>query len=200
MPGDDNLTQKVEEQTALKADDGTQDVMSSPSQDEGDIVFDLEYVRKLREEAMSRRKKLREIEQELDKYKAEVEELRKNLAEAERIAEEKDNTLKQRQTEYETKLLAQNLGIVDPDVAWSLLNVSAIEFDNDGRPKNLEQLLKELVNKKPYLVNRVQYAATNPARSSPPIFTRAQLRDPKFFAENRDAIMEAMRDGRIVED
>lgn len=193
----------------------TQVVNESPAQDAGKPAeaqvaeeerFDAEYVKKLRAEAAQYRTRLRELEQKVkaheDEKLSEQEKLQKKLAELEREAAEKARALQERTTEYEVKLKAANLGIIDPEAAWRLLDVAAIEFYDDGKPKNIELLLKELIKNKPYLAALAQYAATNPARSSvnQTTFTRSQLRDPKFFAEHRDEIMRAMQEGRILED
>lgn len=170
--------------------------------------FDAEYVRKLRAEAAEYRKRLRELE---GKVKAdeeakltEQERLQKRLAELERKETEYQMALQARTLEYEVKLRAAQLGIVDPDAAYRLLDLKQIEFDEDGRPANLDKVLKALITAKPYLVGGGgQVSPTNPAQgrvSGQQVFTRSQLRDPKFFAANRDAIMQALREGRILED
>ncbi len=170
--------------------------------------FDTEYVRKLRAEAAEYRKKLRDLE---GKVKAdeeakltEQERLQKRLAELERKEAEYQMSIQARTLEYEVKLHASRLGVVDPDAAYRLLDLKQVEFDEDGKPVNLEKALKELVTKKPYLVSTGSVPSpTNPAQgrvSGQQVFTRSQLRDPKFYAANRDAIMQALQDGRILED
>jgi len=194
----------------------TQVVNESPAQDAGkqqsdaqdaeEEHFDAEYVKKLRAEAAQYRTRLRELEQKVkaheDEKLSEQEKLQKKLTELEREAAEKARALQERTTEYEVKLKAANLGIIDPEAAWRLLDVAAVEFDDDGKPKNIEPLLKELIKNKPYLAQNTQYATTNPARSgvNQTTFTRSQLRDPKFFAEHRDEIMRAMQEGCVLED
>jgi small-conductance mechanosensitive channel len=170
--------------------------------------FDADYVRKLRAEAAEYRKRLRELEgrvkAEEEAKMTEQERLQKRLAELERKEAEYQQVLQARTLEYEVKLQASKLGVVDPDAAYRLLDVKQIEFDDDGKPTNIEKALKDLVAKKPYLVASGGVPSpTNPAQgriSGQQVFTRSQLRDPKFFASNRDAIMQAMREGRILED
>ena len=170
--------------------------------------FDADYVRKLRAEAAEYRKRLRELESKVkadeEAKLTEQEKLQRRLAELERKEAEYQQALQARTLEYEVKLQASRLGIVDPEAAFRLLDLAQIEFDDDGKPANLEKILKELVGKKPYLVvSSGMPSPTNPAQgriSGQQVFTRSQLRDPKFFAANRDAIMAALREGRITED
>jgi len=170
--------------------------------------FDTEYVRKLRAEAADYRKRLRELEgkvkAEEDAKMTEAEKLQKRLAELEAKETEYKNALQARTLEYEVKLHAARLGVVDPEAAYRLLDLKQVEFDEDGKPVNLEKVMKELVTKKPYLVGATGVTSPmNPAQgrvSGQQVFTRSQLRDPKFFAANREAIIQAMREGRILED
>lgn len=168
--------------------------------------FSAEYVRKLRREAADYRKRLRELEQRVQQYEeeklSETERLQKRLAEAEREITRLQQERQERLLKYEVQLAAGKLGIIDPDAAYRLLDLNLVEFDDDGEPQNIEKLLRDLVAEKPYLVAGSGVSPTNPARSvgSPPVFTRSQLRDPKFFQAHRDAIMQAVREGRIVEE
>lgn len=116
---------------------------------------------------------------------------------------------------YEVQLQAQALGIIDPDAAVKLLDASKIEYDDEGAPKNLGKLLRELVAAKTYLVapaNQGQQntgaqqtasasSATNTATgaSRTTLFTESQIASmsPEDYAKNRAAIFQAMRDGRI---
>lgn len=196
---DDAQTQVVNESSAQDAEKLTEVQTAEEER------FDAEYVKKLRAEAAQYRTRLRELEQKVkaheDEKLNETEKLQKKLSELEREAAEKARALQERTTEYEVKLKAANLGIIDPEAAWRLLDTAAIDFNEEGKPTNIEPLLKELIKNKPYLAQSTQYAATNPARSSvsQTTFTRSQLRDPKFFAEHRDEIMRAMQEGRILE-
>lgn len=167
--------------------------------------FDAEYVRRLRAEAAEYRKKMRELEQTVKQHEesklSENEKLQKKLAELEREQALWQRERQERTLKYETMLAASKLGVVDPDAAYKLLDLADIEFDEDGSPKNVEKVLRGLIAKRPYLVGAAGGSPTNPARStaSPTTFTRSQLRDPNFFKAHRDAIMQAMREGRIME-
>ena len=170
----------------------------------GQKTFDAAYVQKLRREAAEYRKRLRELEKALkEKEEAELSEqerLQRRVAEYEARLAELERDRQERTLQYEVKLRAAAMGIVDPDAAWRLLDLAAIEFDEDGTPTNIDEALEALVKAKPYLRSQAapQVAPTNPARRAQ-VFTRSQLRDPKFFREHREEIMAALREGRIVE-
>jgi hypothetical protein len=200
-----------DEQTTQAVNDGATPAVAqqtdTPAVEEQER-FDADYVRKLRAEAADYRKRLRELEGKVkmdeEAKMTEQEKLQKRLAELERKEAEYQQTLQARTLEYEVKLQASQLGI-DPDVAYRLIEPKQVEYDDDGKPTNIPKILKELAAKKPYLVasGGVMPSPTNPAQgriSGQQVFTRSQLRDQKFFAANRDAIMQAMREGRITED
>jgi hypothetical protein len=46
---------------------------------------------------------------------------------------------------------ATKLGYRDPDIAYRLLDRAALEFDTEGAPKNVDKLLRELLQQTPYL-------------------------------------------------
>lgn len=192
----------------MSEDTETQVVNDSAAQDAAPAeaqVAESEYVKKLRAEAAQYRTRLRELEAKVREDEnaklTEQERLQRRLAELEIAAAEKERILQERTVEYETKLKAASMGIVDPDAAWRLLDLAELEFDETGRPSNLEAALQKLIKAKPYLVQTSQYAMTNPSRSqsTQTSFTRAQLRDPKFFSEHRAEIMRAMQEGRIYD-
>jgi hypothetical protein len=201
MSEETKATQVVNEEVAQEA------VQPDVQETEGER-FDAEYVRKLRAEAAEYRRRLRELESKVKSEEeakmTEQERLQKRLAELERKEAEYQRVIQSRTLEYEVKLLAVRLGIVDPDAAYRLLDLKQIEFDDDGRPVNLEKVIRDLIATKPYLVSQqAPVSPTNPAQgriSGQQVFTRSQLRDPKFFAANREAIMQALREGRILED
>ncbi|MGB9591316.1 MAG: phage scaffolding protein [Candidatus Kryptoniota bacterium] len=131
--------------------------------------FDTEYVRKLRAEAAEYRKRLRELESKVkaeeEAKMTEQERLQKRLAELERKETEYQQSLQARTLEYEVKLHAARLGVVDPEAAYRLLDLKQVEFDEDGKPTNLEKVMKDMVTKKPYLLGgSPSVSPTNPAQ------------------------------------
>lgn len=170
--------------------------------------FDAEYVRKLRAEAAEYRRRMRELEGQVKQYEearlSETERLQKRLAELERELTHIQQERQERILRYETMLAAQRLGIVDPEAAYRLLDLSSLEYDDAGQPTNLEQALKQLVAKKPYLAGQGQLSAgapTNPATGGPArtgTFTASQIADRRFYEQHREEILQALAEGRIL--
>lgn len=125
-------------------------------------------IKRLRAEAADYRKKLRALEQEVkrrdDEKLSETERLQARLAELEQERTTYQTERQERILRYETMLAASKLGIIDPEAAYKLLDVSQIEFDDDGAPKNLERCLHALLEAKPYLAAAGHASPTNPAR------------------------------------
>jgi small-conductance mechanosensitive channel len=200
-----------EQMTQAVNDGATQTVAQSDTQaveEQKHLDSDSEYVRQLRAEAAKNRNRLRELEKKIEADEeakmTKQEQLQKRLTELERKEAEYQQTLQARTLEYEVKLQASQLGI-EPDVAYRLIEPKQVEYDDDGKPTNILKILKDLVAKKSYLVasGGVMPSPTNPSQgriSGQQVFTRSQLRDGKFYAANRDAILQAMREGRITED
>ncbi len=101
---------------------------------------------------------------ELKKLKAasqtEAEKLTNRLAELEKEQATWQRERQESTVRYEVLLAAGKLNIVDPDAAYRLLDLAEIEYDKEGRPTNVEAVLKGLVKAKPYLVKA---QATPPA-------------------------------------
>jgi hypothetical protein len=157
-----------------------------PVQEAEEERYDAAYVRKLRAEAAEYRRKLRELERELrrrDEEKlSETERMRMRLSELERELTQRELVLREHTLRYETMLRARELGIIDPDAAYRLLDLSEVEYDESGQPTNIEKLLRELVRKRPYLVGHAA-SATNPSRTT--ISLEDALRSGDIHAINR---------------
>jgi len=199
----------VTNENELDTQNQEQETQQAQEQEAQEQQFDAAYVRKLRAEAAENRKRLRELEAKVkadeDAKLTEQERLQKRIAELEKKDSEYQQTLQERTVRYEVMLTANKLGIVDPDAAFRLLDISSLEFDEDGKPNNIEKVLKKLVSDKPYLIGSGGGSAspTNPAQGrigGQQQFTRSQLRDHKFYQANRDAILKAAAEGRIIED
>jgi len=140
-----------------------------PAQEAEEERYDAAYVRKLRAEAAEYRRKLRELERDLRKRDeeklSETERMRVRLSELERELTQRELALREHTLRYETMLRARDLGIIDPDAAYRLLDLSEVEYDESGRPTNIERLLRELIRKRPYLAGN-SASATNPSRTT----------------------------------
>jgi len=111
------------------------------------------------------------------------------------------------QNHHEVERLATRLNIVDPEAAVKLLDWGSLDYDDDGRPQDVEKALKTLIHDKPYLLKdagRTSNTSTgNPAtRSSAPgqrMYTMAEINDYQFYSKNREDIKRAYTEGRIIE-
>jgi phage-related minor tail protein len=101
-----------------------------------------------------------------------------DLTEAQKVAKERDDFKAQLEAERlrgkqltvreKAKDLAYKLGIVDADVAYRLLDTEAIEYDANGEPTNLEDLLKALLAEKSYLAGKPRPSGSGePGRRGP---------------------------------
>lgn len=112
-------------------------------------------LKKVRGEAAGNRTKLREHEE-----RAEAERLAKltdiERAQAERDAALASSTAKDktiRDLRARTVILesATRAGFRNPELAYRLVDVDSLEFDNDGRPKGVDAALRKLLEADPYL-------------------------------------------------
>lgn len=195
------------EQTANSTAQNVAENANSDAQAAQTETFSLEDARKLRSENKSLRSRLHEFESkaqaDADAKLSEQERLQKRLSELESDRTERETKAQERVLRYEVRIHAKDLGIVDPSDALKLLDLSEVEYDDDGEPKNIDKLLRDLVRKKPYLAGSAVAAsnAANPAKNSATAqtFTRAQLNDFTFFKTHEKAIMAAIREGRVTD-
>lgn len=82
-------------------------------------------------------------------------------------------------------------------------------FNSDGNPFTISDLVAEYLNKKPHLKksslpngpdkrNFGKNNQTPPAGKDVKVFTAEQLKDPKFFSENYNDIIKAVKDGKLT--
>lgn len=114
-------------------------------------------IRAKNREAQSLRSRLATLETaEKERQEAELSEVEKRdrkIAELERQLSDKDRQAQERLVRLETVRHASRLGFIDPEDAALLLPSGAIEFDDDGTPKNVEAVLKQLLKDKPHLAS-----------------------------------------------
>lgn len=132
-------------------------------------------IAELRKENASHRTKNKKYEEEEAKRaEAQLSEQQKLEKRAADLQKSYDDALKSHQ-EYkinaEVRLQAAQLGFADLSDAMRLLDLSAIEYDTDGAPSNVNALLSQLLKAKPYLAGAqskpapTSGGATNPPRS-----------------------------------
>lgn len=108
--------------------------------------------------------RLKEIE---DANLSEIEKAKKASADAEARAQAAEARAREITTRLEVERQARRLNIVDEDAAYRLLEAGAITYGDGGQPTNVEELLKELVKARPYLVVQASSGGSpmNPARN-----------------------------------
>lgn len=105
-----------------------------------------------------------------EKQERERQKLEQQYAELQKTHENALRQSQERIVNYEVRLQAAKMGIVDPDAAAKLLDWSELEYDDAGAPTNVEDLLSDLLKAKPYLKAQgrtvTSGGATNPSRST----------------------------------
>jgi hypothetical protein len=135
-------------------------------------VDDLEKeIAALRKENAERRVKLTAFEKAQADAEAakltELEKAKKAQADAEAKATQHEREMQELRVTVSIERQASKLGIVDSEAAAKLLDWSEIEYDDAGKPKNIDKLLEKLAKDKPYLVGKPG-AATSGGASNPP--------------------------------
>lgn len=106
---------------------------------------------KHRKELATTRKKLEGFEQA---QLSETEKLQKRIQELEGTLQTKDRELLTIKTQAAVSTVAAKLNFVNPTLAHRLIDPSSVTYDDDGKPTNVEALLKEIAKSDPYLVGR----------------------------------------------
>lgn len=130
-----------------------------PAAPAGDSPADLAALRKeldeARREAAKHRTAAKRYEDAENAAKqaqmSEVEKLQAQLADLQKGITERDERLKAQELRSAVQQSASKLGFVDADVAVRLLDPAAIEYTEDGRPRNLDHLLGAMLRERPYL-------------------------------------------------
>lgn len=99
------------------------------------------------------KKKAAEFDKLQEANKTELEKAQERAAKAEREAA--DATTRAQESLLRSSVIAEaaRKNVVDPDAAVALIDRTAIEFADDGTPKNLSEVMNTLLDQKPYLVN-----------------------------------------------
>lgn len=148
--------------------------------------------------------KLQEIE---DAGKTEAQRKDDALKAAERDRDAARETAKSTSVRLEIERAARKAGISDEDAAYKLLDLAKVEYDADGKPKNVAELIEALAKEKPYLVATETEQSTNrgnagngarPRQNATGTFTESQIADAAFYRANAAAIHQAAAEGRIV--
>jgi len=172
-----------------------------------DLSKELESLRTALKKANAESAKHRHASKELEDLKArseaeklsEKERLEKQLADLQSQHANATRQSQERIINYEVRLQAAQMGIVDPDAAAKLLDWSEIEYDDEsGAPTNVQDLLNALTKSKPYLLKTptsrpaTSGGATNPSRSTTTASKEiswemiAQLTPAEYAARSKD--------------
>lgn len=184
-------------------------------------IYDETYVKQLRDEAASYRVKAKETEDRLKALEAQSKELpakllqalglepdpnknwEKQVQEAKVAAQAATEKANQRLIRAEVKVLAKDLGIVDPEAAFALADLSKVQVAEDGTVSGVREALEALAKAKPYLIGKSGQvgSGSNPGTSTgnAQTFTREQLRSmsPEEIDKNWAAIQKQMEAGTL---
>ncbi len=175
---------------------GTPPAPTTPQAQDTPKTYDEAYVKKLRDEAASYRTKLKTFE---DAQLSEADRLKQQAKEASDLAAKFQADLRTERTNGALSRAAQAAQI-PLEVATSMI---AVEYDEQGNiTTDLEAAARGIATRYPGLVTGASSGSpTQPdrGRSATGTFTTSQINDRSFWEANRDAIMAAMREGRVVE-
>jgi flagellar biosynthesis GTPase FlhF len=82
---------------------------------------------------------------------SDLEKANRKIADLEREREDLLTRSQERAVRLATVDAAARLGFRSPEVAYKLIDRAVIEYEEDGSPKNIEKLLKDLLQREPYL-------------------------------------------------
>lgn len=144
----------------------------------------LEELKKLRKEHKSLRERLRQYE-EAEKKRGEpgedTEKLKVQLAEAQAQMAAAEQRIVEVTMRSAVVSKAAQLGFNDPEDAWRLIDLAALEADEEGNVSGIEEQLNKLLKEKPYLAKAKTISPTNPV-AGPQKPSDEQLRKEIFGA------------------
>ena len=146
-------------------------------------------------------------EAELQKHReaqlSDIEKANKRADAAEKARVDAETALRERTVSSAVVAAAAAANFVNPDLAARLIATGDADPDGDGSAKGAEKLVADLGKQYPYMVRSTgsfdQGVRSNGAAGAP-IFRASQIGDRAFYLANKDAIMLAQREGRIVMD
>lgn len=146
-------------------------------------------------------------ETELKKHReaqlSDIEKANKRADDADKARAEAETALRERTVHGAVIAAAAAANFVNPDLAARLIATTDVELDADGGPKNAEKLVADLGKQYPYMLRSAgsfDQGARASGAAGAPVFRASQIGDRAFYLANKDAIMLAQREGRIVMD
>lgn len=117
-------------------------------------------LRKANAESAERRKKLEQMEdaekRKADAQLSEVEQAKKRADEAEAKLEAMQSSMRDRAIRHAIEIEASKAGFADPSDAVALADISAVQYDDDGKVSGADAAVKALAKAKPHLVKAAQ--------------------------------------------
>lgn len=141
--------------------------------------FDADRAQRLIDQQRDEIKTLKTAQRELDAAKTRLQEIddaskseTERLASKATVAEQKLAAAEQRANDLTLRLTveraATRAGFHDPDIAYRLLDRTAVELDEAGEPANVEKLLTALAKASPYLVKAEEGEQKRPGTQAVP--------------------------------
>lgn len=122
--------------------------------------------------------------------------LRESVTDADERARAAEERARWLEVRLEAERCARRLGVVDEDAAFRLLDRDRIECDEAGRPVNVDRLMKELVEQRPWLARpESSVSVANPPRDGFRTLSVEAIRrmSPDEINDNWDAVQAALR-------
>ena len=192
-----------------KPQDPAGDKQDPPEQDptpklEDTKTFTQDEIDRIIQNRLARERKQWEAQLEEEKKKAamtEAERLKAEKEEAEKRAQDAMSKANELLLKAEVKQAAVDLGIVDPDAAYALMERENVEV-NDGAITGVKEALTQLLEAKPWLKRapgKPGVGTPSNPDPAPTTYTRAQLAKMSTdeINKNWDAIQEQLQKGLI---
>ncbi|WP_273125835.1 phage scaffolding protein [Bacillus weihaiensis] len=140
-------------------------------QDPQPKVYDEAYVKKLRDEAAKYRTKAKDLEGQTQTQQQELlkqvlgvlgidpdpnQEFEKQLSAAQSAALEAQKKANDKLIRAELKYVGSELGLVDADVAYLLMDKESVIVGEDGSVEGVKEALERVIAEKPYLVKSAE--------------------------------------------
>lgn len=163
------------------------DVPETKSTDTESKTFDADYVRELREEAARHRTEKKAEREQRESFEKKYADMAKKVEEFERaqLSEQERQQLEYKEAKSEADKLRSTLKesfleaavakhsrkLADVDAALKLLDASTVEYDDNGRPSNIDSVLESTLERFPFLKagsassKAVDTGTTNPGKA-----------------------------------
>ena len=184
------------------------------SDEQWEQVFQHPTFKKLNEKAKTAQAELDEIKKEKEK---EAQKKLKEEGKYQELLEAKEKEIESIRSNLSETLLnnevisiASKLKVLDTEAVVKLIDRDKLETDKDGKYLNTEEVVKDLLNSKPYLVGATANESSNigsgvntttDSQNGDFVMTKselqARLKDHNWYTENKDKIEVWQKEGRI---